>query len=204
MVTVGGGSVRTARFGSAASGVGVGASWLRGRRLFVGFGSARFRLGVGGSCCAGGASAASVPCFRRRCRRLMLRRRCLCLLHRLGLVERLQDERNHIRAIEVVPKFAGREEVRSLVRPIVDLPANQILTARACGIVSARSERDPALAVGMDEQCEQFDAVGSAIPAHRAVAKRRYDQPAVWGLRHSQSRGRGPTKLRVRWRRTKR
>ena len=69
----------------------------------------------------------------------MLRGRCLRLSHRLGLIERLQDERNHVGAIEAVSKSAGWEEARSLIRTIVDLPANQILTARA-GAHNIRSE----------------------------------------------------------------
>ncbi len=113
----------------AVSCAGVGASCCAGAVCSAGAGASGCTVAVscadaGASCCAGAVCSAASALGASCCAVA-----ASALSHRLGLVERLQDERNHIGAVEIVPKSAGWEEARSLVRTIVDLPANQILTA---------------------------------------------------------------------------
>src|SRR5215467_3270809 len=64
----------------------------------------------------------------------------------------LQHALNYIGAIEAIAELRDWVEIRRAVVAVIDMPANQFVTARRGIVVALRRPRDPTLAVGMDKE----------------------------------------------------
>ena len=98
---------------------------------------------------------------------------------RLAHVQLVEDQRHHVGPVEAVAEARGGVELGRLVPAAVHLPADQVLAAGRGHVVALGRPGHPALAVRVGVEGEQLRAVAEPVPADRAVAVGRHDQPPV-------------------------
>ena len=71
------------------------------------------------------------------------------------------------------------DELAGLLPALVELPADILVAGDRGGVIALRRPQHPFAGLGIHEQRQNFLAVGKPVPADRAVAIGRDDEPAV-------------------------